>query len=77
MVNFKTMPFVLSVCVVLAAALASCSVKENRNDCPCSLMLDFSEVDSVVVKSVIFWLYQMMALSFMISSTLRLSRKHM
>lgn len=52
MVNFKTMPFVLSVCVVLAAALASCSVKENRNDCPCSLMLDFSEVDSVVVKSV-------------------------
>lgn len=31
---------------------AGCSVKENRGVCPCQLVLDFSEVDTVSVKSV-------------------------
>ena len=29
-----------------------CSVKENRDLCPCRLVLDFSEVDTVSVKSI-------------------------
>ena len=32
-----------------------CSVKENREVCPCQLYLDFSEVDTVAVKSIDFF----------------------
>lgn len=35
--------------------LSGCSVKENREVCPCQLMLDFSEVDTVAVKSIDFY----------------------
>lgn len=31
---------------------AGCSVKENRETCPCRLVLDFSEVDTAAVKSL-------------------------
>lgn len=31
---------------------AGCSVKENREDCPCRLVLDFNEVDTASVKSI-------------------------
>lgn len=30
----------------------SCSIKEDRTDCPCSLVLDFSEIDTALVKSL-------------------------
>lgn len=44
---------VLSVGMLI---FAGCSVKEDRTDCPCRLMLDFSEVDPSVVKSAAFHL---------------------
>lgn len=34
-----------------ASVLSGCSIKENRADCPCRLVLDFSEVDTTVVNS--------------------------
>ena len=34
----------------------SCSVKENRGRCPCSLALDFSEVDTASVKTIDFYI---------------------
>lgn len=37
------------VCLTLSF---SCTVKENRNMCPCQLELDFSDVDTDVMKSV-------------------------
>ena len=41
------------VYIALTMAFAiSCSIKENRTDCPCSLVLDFSEIDTVHVKSL-------------------------
>ena len=33
-------------------SFVGCSVKENRDVCPCKLVLDFSEVDTMSVKSV-------------------------
>lgn len=30
---------------------AGCSVKEDRGECPCALVLDFSEVDTAVIRS--------------------------
>lgn len=36
---------------MLSAALAGCSVKEDRMQCPCRLMLDFRELDTSVVTS--------------------------
>ena len=39
------------VYVALTVALAmSCSIKEDRTDCPCRLVLDFSEIDTSIVK---------------------------
>lgn len=46
--NMKNM--ILSV-ALMSAALTGCSVKEDRMQCPCRLMLDFSEVDTSVVTS--------------------------
>lgn len=37
----------------------SCSVKENRGRCPCSLALDFSEVDTASVKTIDFYIREM------------------
>ena len=36
--------------VVLMWSMAGCSVKEERQDCPCRLMLDLSAVDTSLVK---------------------------
>lgn len=41
------------VYIALTMALVlSCSVKEDRTGCPCRLVLDFSEIDTAVVKSL-------------------------
>ena len=37
---------------LLVAFTGGCSIKENREDCPCRLVLDFSEIDTVLVKSL-------------------------
>ncbi len=37
-------------CLVGMIVFAGCSVKENRDMCPCWLVLDFSEVDTTVIK---------------------------
>ena len=34
------------------AVLSGCSIKENRQNCPCKLILDFSEIDTSIVKSL-------------------------
>ena len=46
--NMKNMILYVAL---MSAALTGCSVKEDRMDCPCHLMLDFSEVDTSVVSS--------------------------
>ena len=49
------MKFKVSDMLLFALSLiscAGCSVKENRGLCPCQLVLDFSQVDTVTVKSV-------------------------
>ena len=39
--------------IALTIAVAvSCSIKENRADCPCRLILDLSDIDTVLVKSL-------------------------
>ncbi|MGM9735542.1 MAG: hypothetical protein ACI3ZL_03935 [Candidatus Cryptobacteroides sp.] len=43
----RTMPALL----LLSALCAGCFVKEDRSDCPCRLVLDFSQVDVSVVDS--------------------------
>jgi len=45
----RTMPFAFFMCVAL---VAGCSVKEDRSECPCVLMLDLTELDTAYVKSV-------------------------
>ena len=47
MMNMKTM-----LSVLLIAVAVGCSVKEDREDCPCVMSLDFSELDTVAIKSV-------------------------
>ena len=39
----------IALTVILAV---SCSVKEDREECPCRLVLDFSEIDTTLVKSL-------------------------
>ncbi len=46
MIPSEALTFLLSVMLC-----AGCSVKEDRENCPCMLVLDFSEVDTSVVKS--------------------------
>ena len=46
------MDIVKSMFLGILAIVAGCSVKEDREKCPCRLMLDFSGVDTSVVKSV-------------------------
>ncbi len=43
--------FRLCACLVLCACCYGCSVKEDRGSCPCRLVLDFSGVDTVLIKS--------------------------
>lgn len=38
--------------IMIYGLLLACSVKEDRGECPCRLMLDLSEVDTAVVKSL-------------------------
>jgi len=40
------------ICVLAVVMAAGCSIKEDRSGCPCRLVLDFSEVDTSVVKSL-------------------------
>ncbi len=47
----KMLPSNLHVFLVSLMICAGCSVKENRSLCPCMLVLDFSEVDTSVVRS--------------------------
>ncbi len=46
----KTLPSEMLIWLVSMILCAGCSVKENRNLCPCRLVLDFSEVDTSVIK---------------------------
>ena len=42
-----------SICIALIVVMSvACSVKENRHDCPCKLVLDLSEIDTSLVKSL-------------------------
>lgn len=45
----KPLEVITSICCLLACF--SCSVKEDRMDCPCRLVLDFSDNDTVSVRS--------------------------
>ena len=40
------------VCIVLCASVIGCSVKEDRQMCPCRLMLDMTGIDTVLVRKV-------------------------
>ena len=42
--------YVFIVACISSLLLSSCSIKEDRHLCPCSMVLDFSEVDTAVVK---------------------------
>lgn len=42
----------LQFLAMTALLSAGCSVKEDRNDCPCHLTLDFSETDTLMIPSV-------------------------
>ncbi len=46
----KMIPSEVLMFMVSAMLCAGCSVKENRDSCPCRLVLDFSEVDTSVVE---------------------------
>ena len=46
------MPSGVPAMVLGAILTVACSVKENRDICPCRLLLDFSEVDTAVIRSV-------------------------
>lgn len=50
-------PCKLTVCLV-AAVLASCSVKEDRAACPCILILDVSSVDAAIVPDAGLMVFQ-------------------
>ena len=47
MMNFKTM-----LSLILSVASVSCSVKEDRQDCPCVMSLDLSGLDTAVIKNM-------------------------
>ncbi len=44
MKKLRLSPVVMLVCLVMGLCI-SCSLKEDRSECPCMLVLDFSEVD--------------------------------
>lgn len=52
MIRFKMMPSAVLSCFVWVSMIASCSVKEDRGQCPCVLMLDLRRLDTVKVESV-------------------------
>ena len=45
----KPLEVISAICCLLSCV--SCSVKEDRMDCPCRLVLDFSGNDTLSVKS--------------------------
>ncbi len=45
------MPSCALILIVSLMVCTGCSVKENREACPCRIMLDYSEVDTSVVRS--------------------------
>ena len=45
----KPLEVLYATCCLLSCA--ACSVKEDRGSCPCRLLLDFSENDTVSVRS--------------------------
>ena len=45
--NFRAM-----LSVILLTVAVACSVKEQRQDCPCRMSLDFSALDTAVIKEV-------------------------
>ncbi len=49
--DMKTMPSYVPAILAGLMICAGCSVKENREACPCRFMLDYSEVDTSSVKS--------------------------
>lgn len=50
---YSRMLFLLAVWVSFAASVSGCSVKENRSECPCVLMIDFNGVEADRFPSVI------------------------
>jgi len=44
--------FCLLICYITTY---SCSIKEDRIECPCYLSLDFSDVDSSSIKNILIW----------------------
>ncbi|MGN1211338.1 MAG: hypothetical protein ACI4TM_06595 [Candidatus Cryptobacteroides sp.] len=52
-VMYSRMLLLLAVWVPFVVSVSGCSVKENRSECPCVLMIDFSEVDADRFPSVI------------------------
>lgn len=54
---------------VLCLVSAACSVKEDRGECPCRLMLDFREIDTSVV--TVLNIYAMSADGIVFSDTVR------
>ena len=46
------MDIIKSMFLGVLALAAGCSVKEDRENCPCRMMLDFSRVDTSLVRSV-------------------------
>lgn len=52
----KMIPSRIVACLSGALLCIGCSVKENRDLCPCRLVLDFREVDSDAIRSVDLYL---------------------
>ncbi len=50
----RTIPSNMLLCLICMMIGNGCSVKENRDFCPCRLVLDCSEVDTLVVESADF-----------------------
>ena len=48
----KTIPSILLLSISYILICSGCSVKEDRGACPCRLLLDLSEVDTSVIRSV-------------------------
>lgn len=48
----KNSHIIATMCLMLFFPVVSCSVKEDRSDCPCRLHLDFSGIDAEAVPQV-------------------------
>lgn len=78
----RNMWFGLVAQVVVYLLLSGCSVKENRNECPCLLTLDFSQTDTSAIPSALICLddgvisneYTLLAAEFMPEADFRVSK---